>query len=83
MEVHFVKDRIDEYQLRKRTKMESTGLDIYFAPIEGNIAFKEEWLKGEKDFEDAKHLRIVYSDLINEKEINKIKKMIREIRYEK
>ena len=83
MEFHFVKDRIDEYQLRKRIKMELTGLDIYFAPIEGNIAFKEEWLKGEKDFEDAKHLRIVYSDLINEKEINKIKKMIRDIRYEK
>lgn len=82
MEIHFVRDEIDEYQLKRRVKLDLTGLGIYFAPIEGNIAFKEEWLKGRKDFEDAKHLRIVYSDLIKEEEINKIKKMIKDIRYE-
>ena len=83
MEIHFVKDSIDEYQLERRIKMELTGLNIYFAPIEGNIAFKEEWLKSDKDIEDAKHLRIVYSDEIDEGEVNKIKKMIRDIRNER
>jgi len=77
MEIHFAKDYIDEYQLKRRVKIELTGLDVYFAPLEGNIAFKEEWLKADKDIEDARHLRIVYSDEINEDEINKIKEMIR------
>ena len=64
MELHFVKDVIDKYQLKRRVKMELTKLQIYFAPIEGNIAFKEEWLKGDKDFEDARHLRIVYASMV-------------------
>ena len=80
MEIHFVKDEVDDYQLKRRIKMGLTGLNIYFAPLEGNIAFKEEWLKSEKDLEDAKHLRIVYSDEIDEQEIETIKKMIRRFR---
>ena len=83
MEIHIAKDCIDEYQLKKRVKMELTGLDIYFAPLEGNIAFKEEWLKSDKDIEDAKHLRIVYEEDIVEEEVEKIKKMIREIKNER
>ncbi|MFA5072120.1 MAG: hypothetical protein WC511_07275 [Candidatus Pacearchaeota archaeon] len=83
MEIHFPKDVIDEYQLNRRIKMPLTKLNIYFAPIEGNIAFKEEWLKSDKDIEDARHLRIVYSEKINEEEIKKIKNMIRRIRYGK
>jgi len=80
MEIHFIKDEIDEYQMKRRVKMKSTGLDVWFAPIEGNIAFKEEWLKSDKDIEDVKHLRIVYEDVINEGEVDKIKDMIRRIR---
>jgi len=83
MELHFAKDKVDYYQLKKRIKMGLTGLDVYFAPIEGNIAFKEEWLGSEKDIEDARHLRIVYSDEIDEGEIETIKKMIRRFRNEK
>lgn len=45
-----------------------------------NIAFKEEYLKSPKDLEDARHLRIVYDNLIDEEEINNIKKMIKELR---
>ncbi|MDD5616819.1 MAG: hypothetical protein PHH85_11540 [Candidatus Methanoperedens sp.] len=48
--------------------------------IEMNIAFKEELLKSEKDIDDAKHLRIIYSDVLDENEINKIKKEIRRVR---
>ncbi len=83
MEIHFAKDSVDEYQLERRIKMKITGLNIYFASLEGNIAFKEEWLKSDKDIEDARHLRIVYSDEINEEEINKIKKMIRDVKHER
>jgi hypothetical protein len=73
MEIHFVRDVIDEYQLKKRTKMPLTGLNIFFAPLEGNIAYKEEWLKSDKDLADAKHLRVVYSESINLAEIETIK----------
>ena len=47
------------------------------------LAFKEELLGSQKDIEDAKHLRIVYEDKLNDKEIEKIKKMIRLVRLGK
>ena len=80
MEIKFAKDELDNYQLKNRIKLELTGLDIWFGSIEINIAFKEELLKSEKDLEDARHLRIVYSDKINEDEINNVKKLIRRYR---
>ena len=42
--------------------------------------FKENYLKSKKDLEDARHLRIVYEELINEEEIINIKRMIMESR---
>lgn len=83
MEVKFAKDILDEEQLKTRRKMPFTGLDIYFSSIESNIAFKEELLKSDKDIEDAKHLRIIYKEEINEEIINKIKKDIRKLRLKK
>lgn len=83
MEIHFAKDFLDQEQLEKRIKLDFTGLDIFFAPLEGNIAFKEEWLKSDKDLEDAMHLRIIYEGKFNEKEIDRFKKLIRSIRLKK
>ncbi|MDF1557219.1 MAG: hypothetical protein P1P80_03430 [ANME-2 cluster archaeon] len=59
--------------------MPLTGLDFYFSSIEMNIAFKEGLLKSEKDLEDARHLRIIYSDTFDENEIRKIKAEIRRL----
>ena len=80
MEIKFVKDSLDEEQLKERIKMPLTGLDIYFSPIDWNIAFKEELLKTDKDMEDAKHLRIIYSSEIDEAKVNRIKDRIKKIR---
>ncbi|MEK6860127.1 MAG: hypothetical protein AABX54_04920 [Nanoarchaeota archaeon] len=80
MEIKFAKDSLDEFQLKTRKKLELTGLDVYFSSIEMNIAFKEELLKSDKDMEDAKHLRVIYKDSINENEINEIKKQIKLLR---
>jgi len=80
MEVKFAKDSLDEEQIKERQKLPLTGLNIYFSSIESNIAFKEEYLKAEKDLEDAKHLRIIYKGKIDESKINKIKEQIREVR---
>ncbi|MBS3152231.1 hypothetical protein J4230_02365 [Candidatus Woesearchaeota archaeon] len=80
MEVKFAVDDLDLYQLSTKTKLQLTGLDLYFGSVNMNIAFKEEYLKSPKDLEDAKHLRKVYHDTINEAEINKIKQKIRQLR---
>ncbi len=82
MEIKFAKDELDELQLKTKTKLKLTGLDIWFSSINMNIAFKEEYLKSGKDLEDARHLRIIYPDMINETEINNIKKMIRRLRLD-
>lgn len=44
-EIKFTKDILDDYQLKKRVKLELTGLDIWFSNVNVNIAFKEELLK--------------------------------------
>jgi len=80
MEVKLSKDELDDEQLITRKKLGLTGLDVYFSSIEMNIAFKEELLKSDKDLEDARHLRIVYEDELDESEIKKIKGMIRRLR---
>lgn len=77
MEVKFAKDDIDEVQLNTRVKLPLTDLDVWFGSINANIAFKEEYLKSPKDLEDAKHLRIVYAELVDEGEIKEIKRMLR------
>ena len=80
MEVKFAKDTIDEYQLKNRVKLELTGLQVWFSNVNVNIAFKEELLKIPKDLEDAKHLRIVYAEQINEEEIKMVKQLIKRFR---
>lgn len=79
-ELKFAKDELDDYQLKTRKKIKLTGLDVWFSSADMNIAFKEEYLKSDKDLEDARHLRIVFKEEINEKEINEIKKMIKKLR---
>jgi|SRR3989338_3166688 len=75
MEVKFAKDELDMLQLQSRIKLPSTGLDVWFGIIEMNIAFKEDYLKSDKDIEDARHLRIVFD--VDERKINECKKIIR------
>ena len=81
MEIKFPKDKLDEEQLNDRVKLPLTGIDIYFSSIDSNIAFKEEYLASDKDLEDAKHLRIIYKDKINENKIIDIKNKIKKFRY--
>lgn len=83
MEVKFAKDELDELQLKERSKIDFTGLDIWFSSIESNIAFKEELLKSGKDMEDAKHLRIVFKEKFSEEKINNIKHLIKKLRMKK
>lgn len=80
MEIKFAGDSLDLEQIKKRTKLPLTRLDVFFSTIESNIAFKEEYLTSEKDMEDAKHLRLIYENKISEKEIERIKREIRRLK---
>ncbi len=80
MEVKFAKDLLDNYQLSQRIKLPLTGLNVWFSNVNINIAFKEELLKSPKDLEDARHLRIVLKEMVDEREIKEVKKRIRELR---
>ncbi len=80
MEVKFAKDLLDNYQLQQRIKIPLTGLQVWFSNININIAFKEELLKSPKDLEDARHLRIVFKEMVDEWEIKEVKKMIQRLR---
>lgn len=81
VELKFTKDKLDEYQIENREKIDFTGVDVFFSSIEMNIAFKEELLKSKKDLEDAKYLRIVYKNKINEKEVERIKDLIKKYKF--
>ncbi|MBI5226916.1 hypothetical protein HY994_06835 [Candidatus Micrarchaeota archaeon] len=76
MELKLAKDLLDEGQIKNRIKLPLTGLDVWFSSINTNIAFKEELLKSDKDMEDARHLRNVYAEQVDENEINRIKELI-------
>mgnify|MGYP001239850718 CR=1 FL=1 len=80
MEIKFPKDILDEEQIDERVKLPLTKLDVYFSSIESNIAFKEEYLKSDKDMEDAQHLRIIYEGKLDDGKIDKIKEKIRRFR---
>lgn len=80
MEVKFAKDALDDSQIKTRIKIPLTGVDVWFSTVEMSIAFKEEYLKSEKDMEDAKHLRIVFQEQINERRINDIKQLIKQVK---
>jgi len=83
IELKFSKDELDERQLDRKTKLPFTGLNFWFSTVEGNIAFKEELLKSEKDTEDARHFRAVYAGKLDEGEIARVKAMIRRLRLSK
>lgn len=80
IELKMARDALDEKQIRERIKLPLTGLPFYFSSIEANIAFKEELLKSDKDLEDARHLRIIYAEKLDEQKIREIKSLVRKHR---
>lgn len=76
MEVKFAKNKVDEDNLRTRKKIPLTDLDIYFAPIECAIAYKE-YLGSDKDLEDARHLQKVYEEELDNNELERYRLLIK------
>src|SRR3989344_1629663 len=58
-------------------KIKIKDFEFKIPPIEFEILYKEIILKGKKDIEDARHLRIFFSDIVNNKKFEEYEKIIR------
>lgn len=76
-EIKFSKDLYDDMSLKDPLIVKFSGEKIRISYLELQIAFKEEVLKSNKDMEDARHLRIVAGENLNENLINEYKKKLR------
>jgi hypothetical protein len=78
IELKICKKRIDFLTIDEKIKVVlANKKSIFVSPIELQIAYKEEVLKTEKDLEDALYLREVFKGKINERKIEKFKKVIK------
>ncbi len=59
-------------------KIRIKDFEFKIPPIEFEILYKEIILKGKKDFEDAKHLRIFFADILHDEKFNEYEKIIKE-----
>jgi len=57
-------------------KIKIDGFEFKIPPIEFEILYKEIILTGKKDIEDARHLRVFFSDIIDDKKFEEYKKII-------
>lgn len=79
-ELKFSKDIFDDTALKQPVTVQIDGREIKTSFLELQIAYKEEILKSNKDIEDARHLRIVAKEYLNESLIKEYK---RQLRHEK
>ena len=80
MEFKFSKNEIENLAIKTRKKYKnSLSSNIYFSEINLQIAFKEEYLRSNKDIEDSKHLREIFKNEIDNKKIDELKNLIKEV----
>lgn len=77
-EIKFAKSESDFESLDKPSEVWINNKSIKVARLELQIAYKEVVLKSEKDMEDAKHIRFVAKEYIDEKLIDAYKKRLKE-----
>jgi hypothetical protein len=75
IELKFVKDPLGKKSIRNSLNVILPDGKIKISSIELQIAYKEKILKSDKDLEDAKHLETVFKDKINNKLLEKYRKM--------
>ena len=80
MEVIFVNEakKIQFYELNNPQKIRIQDFEFLIPPIEFEILYKELILSGRKDMEDAKHLRLFYSDILKKENFEKYRQIIQE-----
>lgn len=76
-EIKFSKDEYDDIALNNPIIIKINEKELRTSFLELQIAYKEEVLKSNKDLEDAKHLREIAKDFLNEHLIHEYKKKLR------
>ena len=66
IEVKFAKTDIDRYSLNNKLKVIIRDEVLFISPLELQIAFKL-FLGSDKDFEDAKHLHLLFEEQLDKK----------------
>jgi hypothetical protein len=65
------------FELNHPQKIKIQDFEFKIPPLEFEILYKEIVLAGKKDIEDAKHLRIFFSDLIKKEKFNEYEPIIK------
>jgi hypothetical protein len=68
--------KVKFFELSHPQKMKVDNFEFNIPPIEFEILYKELILKAKKDIEDAKHLRVMFSEIIDEKRFEKYRPII-------
>jgi hypothetical protein len=79
IEIKFVKSFYDNLALQKPITLLLGEKKLKTSFLELQIAYKEEVLKSNKDLEDARHLRLVAKEYINDQVIEDYKKELRNL----
>ncbi|MBI3622920.1 hypothetical protein HY212_02455 [Candidatus Pacearchaeota archaeon] len=66
------------YEFLHSQKIKIDGFEFKIPQIEFEILYKELALKGKKDIEDARHLRVFFSDILSEEKFKECRKIILE-----
>ena len=66
------------FELNHPQRIKVKDFEFKIPPIEFEILYKEIILAGGKDFEDAKHLRTFFSDILKKEKFKDYKKIIRD-----
>lgn len=66
------------YEFSHSQRIKIDGFEFKIPQIEFEILYKELVLTGKKDVEDAKHLRVFFSDILSEEKFKECKKIILE-----
>ena len=78
MEVIFINKtkKAKYYEFTKPQKIKVKDFEFKIPPLEFEILYKEIVLAGDKDIQDAKHLRILFSDILKKQRFKECKDVI-------
>lgn len=79
VELKFAKNKIDDISLQNTINVKINSNELLISHLEMQIAFKETVLCSPKDFEDARHLRNISANHLNQALIKKYEVMLNEI----
>jgi len=79
IELKFVRNEVEKLALKNKIRVDIKGKILYISPIELQIVYKEDYLKSQKDKEDALHLRELFRNKLKANKIREYKKLVKKL----